>query len=265
MIELLQCSKRRVILSPEGGESHEEQTKSDRSCSQKGCRTRTSQGRKSDNLLEYLPTKGTRCTGALQEQQIMATAIAERIVGKLIATSVVEEVDRELYVYGFFLLITRFFFFLVTFAFGGLLGIPLESVIFYIVFILLRSYAGGVHAKTEMACTVWTTLAMAASVLGIKAMELTSSNFAVSLILITGSLCIFVFCPLDTKEKPLSSQEKKHYRIVCRLLISLCVAASIIAQSLPLSIVRYSIASGIFLESIFLSLGKLNKFMYETV
>ena len=176
MIELLQCSKRRVILSPEGGESHEERTKSDRSCSQKGCRTRTSQGRKSDNLLEYLPTKGTRCTGALQEQQIMATAIAERIVGKLIATSVVEEVDRELYVYGFFLLITRFFFFLVTFAFGGLLGIPLESVIFYIVFILLRSYAGGVHAKTEMACTLWTTLALGVTVATIKALAVSNEK-----------------------------------------------------------------------------------------
>ena len=86
-------------------------------------------------MLEYLPTKGTRCTKTLQEQQaVMATAIAERIVGKLIAASAVEEVDRELYVYGFFLLITRFYFFLVTIAFGCFLKIPCESVIFYIVF-----------------------------------------------------------------------------------------------------------------------------------
>ena len=49
----------------------------------------------------------------------MATAIAERIVGKLIAASAVEEVDRELYIYGFFLLITRFYFFLVS---NGLQG-----------------------------------------------------------------------------------------------------------------------------------------------
>ena len=98
----------------------------------------------------------------------MATTLAECIVENLIAAAVVEKVDRELYVYGFFLLITRFFFFLVTIAFGCLLGIPFESVIFYIVFILLRSYAGGVHAKTEMACTAWTTLAIGMTITAIK-------------------------------------------------------------------------------------------------
>lgn len=61
----------------------------------------------------------------------MATVLAERIVSKLIASSAVKEADRELYVYGFFLLITRSFFFLVAVAFGSILGIPCESVIFY--------------------------------------------------------------------------------------------------------------------------------------
>ena len=254
MIELLQCSKRRVILSPEGGESHEERTKSDRSCSQKGCRTRTSQGRKSDNLLEYLPTKGTRCTGALQEQQIMATAIAERIVGKLIATSVVEEVDRELYVYGFFLLITRFFFFLVTFAFGGLLGIPLESVIFYIVFILLRSYAGGVHAKTEMACTVWTTLAMGISVALIKVLEDVSMNIVP--LLLVGDLCLYLFSPLDSREKPLDASEQRRYKKVCYCLLAVYNAVIIVSELGNCLFLYYPVVCSILLEAVLLIVGK---------
>ena len=40
----------------------------------------------------------------------MGTWIAEQITCKLIASSVIEEGDGELYCYGFFLLITRFFF-----------------------------------------------------------------------------------------------------------------------------------------------------------
>ena len=89
----------------------------------------------------------------------MGTWIAEHITQKLIASSVIEEGDRELYSYGFFLLVTRFFFFLVTVFVGLLMGIGGESVLFYMVFFILRTYAGGVHAKTETACTVFTTFA----------------------------------------------------------------------------------------------------------
>ena len=78
----------------------------------------------------------------------MATRIAAYITNKMLASSVIEEGDSELYCYGFFLLITRFFFFLVTAITGFLSGLLFESIAFYGVFMLLRSYAGGVHAKT---------------------------------------------------------------------------------------------------------------------
>lgn len=256
MIELLQCSKRRVILSPEGGESHEEQTKSDRSCSQKGCRTRTAQRCKQDNLLEYLPTKGTRCTKALQEQQaVMATAIAERIVGKLIAASAVEEVDRELYVYGFFLLITRFFFFLVTVAFGFFLRIPCESVIFYIVFILLQSYAGGVHAKTEIACTVWTTVAMGMATVFIKVLKASTGKIPLCFILFNISL--LALSPLDSGEKPLDAEEKHRYRKICVVLVFICDVVATAARVLAMPILYYPVVCGMGLEAILLVVGKM--------
>ena len=79
----------------------------------------------------------------------MATTLAECIVENLVAASVVEEVDRELYVYGFFLLVTCLFFFLVTVAVGFFLGIPCESAVFFVAFITLRTYAGGIQPKQK--------------------------------------------------------------------------------------------------------------------
>ena len=249
-------------MSPEGGESHEEQTKSDRSCSQKGCGTRTAQRCKQDNLLEYLPTKGTRCTKALQEQQaVMATAIAERIVGKLIAASAVEEVDRELYIYGFFLLITRFYFFLVTIAFGFFLRIPCESVVFYIVFILLRSYAGGVHAKTEMACTVWTTLAMGTATAFIKILEYTNTKVPVCFLLC--NICILTFSPLDSGEKPLDIEDRRRYQKICVLLLLIFDMVALVANYLTFPVLYYPVICGICLEAVLLSIGKLSSALQE--
>ncbi len=185
----------------------------------------------------------------------MASTLAEHIVRKLIAMSVVEESDRELYVYGFFLLITRCFFFLVTIAFGGLLGIPCESAIFYIVFMLLRSYAGGVHARTEMACTVWTTAAMGMAAVVIRMLE--ESNAKIPLCVLLLNICLLVFSPLDSKGKPLDAEEKQRYRKICVFLVFICDAVVVVAMFLTMPMVYYPVICGMGLEAVLLGIGEI--------
>lgn len=241
---------------------YEKQKKPDCGCCQKGRRACAAPGRESDDLLWLLSAESTRSTEALQEQQaVMATAIAERIVGKLIAASAVEEVDRELYIYGFFLLITRFFFFLVTVAFGFFLRIPCESVIFYTVFILLRSYAGGVHAKTEMACTVWTTLAMGTATAFIKILEYTNTKVPVCFLLC--NICILTFSPLDSGEKPLDIEDRRRYQKICVLLLLIFDMVALVANYLAFPVLYYPVICGICLEAVLLSIGKLSSALQE--
>ena len=150
----------------------------------------------------------------------MATRLAERIVENLIAASVVEEVDRELYVYGFFLLITCLFFFLVTVAVGFFLGIPCESAVFFVAFITLRTYAGGIHAKTEAACTVLTTIALGAAVITIKILE--NTNVGILPLFVFSNLCILLLSPLDSHEKPLDEEDRRKYRRISYSLLIVC-------------------------------------------
>ena len=185
----------------------------------------------------------------------MATALAESIVKWLIATSVVEEGDRELYVYGFFLLITRFFFFLVTVVLGFFLGIPCESVIFYTVFFLLRSYAGGVHARTERACTVWTTFAMSCAVIAIKMVS--ALNAEVPLIFIFSNLCIYILSPLDSKGKPLNADEKRRYRKICLGILFICDIVVLSANCLKLPKLYIPVICSISLEACLLGVGQV--------
>lgn len=187
----------------------------------------------------------------------MATRIATYITNKMLASSVIEEGDSELYCYGFFLLITRFFFFLVAAITGFLSGLLFESIVFYVVFMLLRSYAGGVHARTEAACTVLTTLALATSVFGIKIIVRMESKIIPMLMLVSGSLCILLLCPLDTKEKPLSEQEKVRYRLICYAVVLICIAVALAADYLSFNHVFSPVVCGIFLESVLLVIGKV--------
>ncbi len=187
----------------------------------------------------------------------MATRIAELITQKLLVSLVIEEGDRELYSYGFFLLITRFFFFLVTVVAGFLAGVPCESVLFFVVFMLLRTYAGGVHAKSETVCTVLTTLALTAAVFGIKLMKIAGNNLIPMLMLAIGSLCIFLLSPLDSKVKPLDVSEKKCCRKISLELTILCIVSAVISNILSFNTFNCVISSGIFLEGLLLSIGEM--------
>lgn len=186
----------------------------------------------------------------------MATRIAAYITSRMLASSVIEEDDRALYCYGFFLLITRFFFFLVTVIVGCLLGIPCESVVFYIAFILLRTYAGGVHAKTETVCTVLTTLALGIAVATIKILEF--SNGGIKTFLVFSNLCIWLFSPLDSSEKPLEAEEKRRYRKICYRLLLIYDAVVFAADFLMLPMLYYPVVCGMFLEAFLLSIGKIS-------
>lgn len=187
----------------------------------------------------------------------MGTWIAEHITQKMIASAAIEEGDKELYCYGFFLLISKIFFFFVAVISGLLADTTVESIIFYVVFMLLRTYAGGIHARTEMSCTVLTTLALIASVLVIRQLEMRTGGAISLLMLGIGSLCILAFSPLDTDGKPLDKHEKRQYKTICIVILIICVIVALIAWIHRSKSIFYPVCCGICLESILLVLGKI--------
>ena len=186
----------------------------------------------------------------------MATRIAELITQRLIKTHIIEEGDRELYRYGFYLLVTRFFFFSIAIITGFLVSNADKSMIFFLVFMTLRTYAGGVHARTETSCTVLTTLSLIVSVFIIKAMEVSNGKVIAALLFAAGSICVLLFAPLETKEKPLEYQERQHYRAICVMLVFLCGVGMTLSWMFSLNVVYYPTSCGMCLEGILLCIGK---------
>lgn len=150
----------------------------------------------------------------------MISTLATNITNTLCAASLIEGGDKELYIYGFFILISRLFFLLVSILCGLLFGVPWESVLFYVMFTLLRSYAGGIHAKTENMCTILTTLSLLASICGIRVLSFVQNEMIALVMLGIGSVCIIAFSPLDTAEKPLESEERHHYKRISIIIVA---------------------------------------------
>lgn len=187
----------------------------------------------------------------------MATRIAAYITQKLVESATIEEGDRELYCYGFFLLISKIFFFFITAIAGFLTGTTKESIVFFVVFMLLRTYAGGIHASNEMSCTVLTTMVLIASVLVIGQLEINTDGVISLLMLGIGSLCIIAFSPLDNGGKALDEHEKKEYKTICATTLLICIIISLITWIQQIKSIFYPVCCGICLESALLVLGKI--------
>ena len=81
-----------------------------------------------------------------KKQTNLLSKLSERIAVGLARSSVIQNEDVELYAYGFYILISKLLFLIMALIFGVILNIVLESLVFYVLFSIIRAYAGGVYA-----------------------------------------------------------------------------------------------------------------------
>lgn len=186
----------------------------------------------------------------------MISSLSGIITEALCKSQVIAEEEKELYLYGFFVLLSKGLLFLVSALFGWMFGVLWESIVFYIMFSTLRSYAGGFHASKESVCTFCTTAALFLSSLSIWYMERIGNPTIPFYILVVSGAVVYLLCPLDSEDKPLTSNELALYRQKTRLIVALISIISIGGLCVRLPAVSYAASTSMVLECILLILGK---------
>ena len=187
----------------------------------------------------------------------MINSLSQHLAKHLYETSIITESDMELYAYGFFVLISRIIFLIVSVIFGIIFNIVIESILFYILFSFIRSYAGGIHAPTEILCTIFTISSLFMSVLSIKLMLNYGDQRIAFVVYFISLIIIIILSPLDTKEKPLNSNEKKCFKVKTYAVLIVIILISITAMVFHKINIFYSILMSLVLESILLISGKI--------
>lgn len=162
----------------------------------------------------------------------MISKLSSGIVKVLIRQSVVDKENEELYDYGFFILLSQILYFIIALLIGILLNVIPHSIIFYIAFSFVRRYAGGYHASTEIRCEISTAISIIACISIIKLSQFYDFNIILLIISAISAICIFVLCPLDTPEKPLSEKEFKYFRKISWLILLIITILIIISYVL---------------------------------
>jgi len=91
-----------------------------------------------------------------------------------------------------------------------LLGNLFVGILFELSYCILRVYAGGYHAPTRLIC-IWLSYTSVTLCL-ILIFFLPLRSIAMHMLLTAAILCVVLFSPAESKNKPLSNREKQVYR-----------------------------------------------------
>lgn len=133
---------------------------------------------------------------------------------------------REVYQYVLFIILNYILFFGYSLILGLLLGIPFQSIVFFVSLAILRRYAGGYHADTETRCLIISTSYFTLGILLIKLLSdgRIQINFYYVVAAIICALIILFLCPCDSPEKPIDGKLYRVIRIKSTILVVVFLA-----------------------------------------
>ncbi len=155
----------------------------------------------------------------------MTHTMAGFISSILVKNKLIEEEDSIFYQYGFEILIDTVLQTILMLIIGILLGKPMETLVFLIIFTSIRRYSGGYHADSKLKCTLVSTFVM---LISIEFPIFFTNRVSYIIGAILSIITIWVFAPVEHVNRPLTDEAKKHCRIYSRILTVLTAIAILV-------------------------------------
>ncbi len=197
----------------------------------------------------------------------MKSSVTERFGELFVQNNVISLEEKELFVFGLqqgLLIILNV---ISSIIIGYIFGMVWQSIVFMVMYIPLRSYVGGYHARTQLRCYVFSLVLISVVLLGVKNITWTSSICVLVSIII--GIIIFIFAPRADENKPLDEIEtivfKKRARsIYCTQVFILLIFLLLGWTELASCLVMTFAAMGLMLildilKKSYLKVSNLNK------
>lgn len=149
-----------------------------------------------------------------------ATALAD----KLIADDENRNSQKAIYTYGFELLLSSSAVAISIFILSVLLGKIYSSIVFSSIFVTIRLFSGGFHAKTYGRCFIFSNLTYLICLVSANQILLHDLGLLCPILATAAAVTIFVLTPIKHKNHPLSDGKyKKNQRISRALTVCICL------------------------------------------
>ena len=118
----------------------------------------------------------------------------------------------NVYAYGFEILISTIIYTIIFLITAAITDTILESLLFWFGFFIVRTIAGGYHAKTYIFCHILFLLNHIAFIVILKSIPSDAIIFLNSCSMLTSAICLFKFAPVDHPNKRFTKNEKNKFR-----------------------------------------------------
>jgi len=179
--------------------------------------------------------------------------IISNIVDRMILDGTIEAEDKEIYEYGLTQGIIMIFNIVVTLLIGLMLHMFWETFIFLAVYMPLRSYAGGIHAKTQLRCFFY-SFGIVFLILGII-YYFPNGLLCNCILLLFSDVVICLFSPVESENKPLDEEEIFRYGKKAKQILLFYNAVTVITMILKYRLIYTSVSVTLATVSVTVLLG----------
>ncbi len=158
----------------------------------------------------------------------MANRVAVKIADFLCKNNTIRNKDKDIYIYGFEIFLSNLTNFTIVVVLGYLLNLFYHAMLFYIAFVVTRSYSGGYHASTYLKCHIAFASIFLVTMFMSRLLLPTISLVYLLVFIAIYIGCIFEYAPIENSNKPLLELDKLKYRKIS-IVISLCWTAFVVA------------------------------------
>lgn len=145
----------------------------------------------------------------------MINKLSSLISSKFVEHNIISKSVKDVYRYGIEITISSIIGFVITCLIGLLFCMLMQTMLFYVIFILLRSMTGGYHAKTYLKCNFIFSIITLFIVTFSKAAYEMQISFGILTLLFLPSIAIFIWiAPVENVNKPIKAEKRVYWKSI---------------------------------------------------
>lgn len=158
----------------------------------------------------------------------MIRFLSSKLADLLIKNEIVSAEDREIYIYGYEIIVSSLFGAFSVLLLGIILRSVIESLVFLIIFIVIRQCCGGYHANSYIKCIASFVLVFVLVIIG---QRLVLPYYSICVLVIISVVCMSVIldlAPIENAQKPLTVEIKRRNRKSAIIMSLIVISVSVL-------------------------------------
>ena len=179
--------------------------------------------------------------------RLMIHKLSTMISSQLVKHKIISEELEEIYIYGVEITISSIIGFIISAVIGLLFNAFIQTMIYYAVFVILRSMTGGYHASSYFKCNfIFSLITIFVIVFSKAASEVHTTVGTLTMLFLSAAAIFIWLAPIENPNKPIEKKKKTYLKMA-----AVITSVFLYVMSILLYINQYTYHASIIIITIF--------------